>query len=74
MEEGGLTRQDPTLMRGLEWLERHQETDGEWHASSLNESRDPNSDVGRFMNDAATGYAVLALEIARKDTRADGAF
>ena len=74
MEEGGVTRQDPTLMRGLEWLERHQEPDGEWHASSLNESRDPNSDVGRFMNDAATGYAVLALEIARKDTRADGAF
>ena len=74
MEEAGVTRQDPTLMRGLEWLERHQEPDGEWQASSLNESRDPNSDVGRFMNDAATGYAVLALEIARKDTRADGTF
>jgi squalene-hopene/tetraprenyl-beta-curcumene cyclase len=74
MEEAEVTRQDPTLMRGLEWLERHQEPDGEWQASSLNESRDPNSDVGRFMNDAATGYAVLALEIARNDARAGGTF
>jgi squalene-hopene/tetraprenyl-beta-curcumene cyclase len=65
MEESGTSRRDTTLKRGLEWLEQHQEKDGDWHASSLNKQRDPQSDVGRFMSDAATGYAVLALEKAR---------
>jgi squalene-hopene/tetraprenyl-beta-curcumene cyclase len=65
IEESGASRGDSTLKRGLEWLEQHQGKDGDWHASSLNEARDPKSDVGRFMSDAATGYAVLALEKAR---------
>jgi hypothetical protein len=65
MVESGVSRQDKVLTRGAEWLERHQGKDGEWRASSLNEDRDPKSDVGRFMDDAATGYAVLALEKMR---------
>jgi squalene-hopene/tetraprenyl-beta-curcumene cyclase len=65
LEESGSSRQDPMVKRGLEWLEEHQEKDGDWYASSLNEERDPKSDVGRFMSDAATGYAVLALEESR---------
>jgi hypothetical protein len=30
----------------------------------MNGFRDPTSDLGRFMSDAATGYAVLAIQQA----------
>jgi len=47
---------------GREWLERHQDrATGAWAAASWNKKRDPASDVGKFMSDAATAYAVLAL-------------
>jgi hypothetical protein len=62
LEETGTSRQDPMVMHGLQWLERHQDSDGSWRAESLNEKRNPQTDVGRFMTDAATGYAVMALE------------
>ncbi len=62
LEDSGTDRQDKTVRRGIEWLERHQENDGSWWAHSLNEKRDPQSDIGRFMRDAATSYAVIALE------------
>jgi len=68
MEESGTSRRDATLKRGLEWLEQHQENNGDWRATSLNKKRNPKSDVGRFMSDAATAYAVLALEDAQSLT------
>jgi squalene-hopene/tetraprenyl-beta-curcumene cyclase len=65
LEEAGVKPQDPVLNRGLRWLEQHQKKDGSWWATSLNGSYDPDSDIARFMPDAATGYAMLALEKAR---------
>jgi hypothetical protein len=59
----------PALSRGLAWLVSHQEASGRWGATSLNKQRDPASDPARFMNDAATAYAVLALSRAAAPTR-----
>jgi squalene-hopene/tetraprenyl-beta-curcumene cyclase len=50
------------VLRGLDWLASNQDrTTGGWPAWSLNKNRDPNSDTGKFMSDAATGYAIMAL-------------
>lgn len=65
IEESGNSAGNESLKRGLSWLELNQQKDGNWLAASPNKLRDPESNVGRFMNDAATGYAVLAIENAR---------
>jgi hypothetical protein len=67
LEKSGAPSDDPTLQHGLDWLRHHQETNGSWYAPSLNARRNFRTDVGQFMSDAATGYAVLALESAPPD-------
>ncbi len=63
LEQLGLPRTQPALKRAITWLSRNQNAgDGRWPASSLNKERPLESDAGRFMSDAATAYAVLALE------------
>jgi squalene-hopene/tetraprenyl-beta-curcumene cyclase len=62
MEKTGIHSRDSVLQRGLAWLRTHQSQKGSWWASSMNGFRDPASDLGHFMSDAATGYATLALE------------
>jgi squalene-hopene/tetraprenyl-beta-curcumene cyclase len=62
LRESGSSRAAAHVERGRRWLVQHQDpSTGMWRASSLNKQRDPASDVGKFMSDAATAYAVLAL-------------
>jgi len=57
---------DPHVARGVQWLIANQDkATGAWTSWSVNKDRDPKSDPGPFMTDAATAYAVLALEARR---------
>jgi len=68
LEQAGQGRD--AVQRGLTWLVENQRghggfwirgPEGFWIATSQNKHRLPWSNVGRFMADAATGFAVLAL-------------
>jgi squalene-hopene/tetraprenyl-beta-curcumene cyclase len=67
LQEAGVGRDNVQLKRGLEWLLRNQDVaNGFWPASSVNKRRHISSETGRFMSDAATAYAVLALTESEK--------
>ena len=65
-------RADEHIQRAIAWLKANQDrSTGAWPAWSLNKNRDPNSAAGPFMSDAATGYAVMALEGWHKPKSSD---
>jgi squalene-hopene/tetraprenyl-beta-curcumene cyclase len=62
IQHAGIPHTRSAMNAARRWLIRNQDqTTGLWPAYSLNKQRDPASDVGRFMSDAATAYSVLAL-------------
>jgi hypothetical protein len=61
LQTAGVPKDDVKIAKGLDWLRDHQTTTGAWRTVSVNKKRDPNSHSGKFMSDAATAFAVLAL-------------
>jgi squalene-hopene/tetraprenyl-beta-curcumene cyclase len=61
LQTAGVPKDDGKVAKGLAWLKRNQTATGEWRSVSLVKKRDPASHTGKFMSDAATAFAVLAL-------------
>jgi squalene-hopene/tetraprenyl-beta-curcumene cyclase len=62
LEEAGLRKTSPNIKKALAWLSHNQDqSTGAWPTVSPNVTRDASTDVGKFMTDSATAYAVLAL-------------
>jgi hypothetical protein len=62
LQEAGEAPDAPSVRQGRAWLEANQNAStGAWPAVSVNKERDLASDRGKFMSDAATAYAALAL-------------
>jgi squalene-hopene/tetraprenyl-beta-curcumene cyclase len=57
----GVASHEAQVAKGLAWLRSHQAATGEWRTSSVNKKRNSATHVGKFMSDAATAYAILAL-------------
>jgi squalene-hopene/tetraprenyl-beta-curcumene cyclase len=60
-QTAGLSKSHVKVAKGLEWLNSNQTTTGAWRSVSLVKKRDLASHRGKFMSDAATAFAVLAL-------------
>lgn len=64
LQQAGISQENAQLKKGLAWLTENQNrAGGFWQAYSLNKNEEHHisPDTARFMNDAATAYAVLAL-------------
>lgn len=61
LQIAGQPKDDARIAKGLAWLKRNQAATGAWRSVSVVKKRDPASHTGKFMSDAATAFAVLAL-------------
>jgi len=62
LQRAGVGQSNPGVRRAVEWLKSHQDPQsGSWAADSMNKKYEPDSMQARFMRDAATAFATLAL-------------
>ena len=61
LQIAGVPKDEVKIAEGLDWLKSNQSATGAWRGVSVNKKRDPASHSGKFMSDAATAFAVLAL-------------
>jgi hypothetical protein len=67
LKQTGVPANRAEMQRAIRWLVANQDTaQGLWPAYSLNKQRDLATDLGRLMSDAATSYAVMALEAVQR--------
>jgi hypothetical protein len=62
VQRAGLRPEHPGVAKGLAWLRGNQQPSGAWPGYSVNKRRDPETHAGKFMSDAATAFALLALD------------
>jgi squalene-hopene/tetraprenyl-beta-curcumene cyclase len=60
LKRAGVAADHPQLQKAIGWLVANQK-EGTWPIHYPNRSRDPQTDIGKFMRDAATAFAILAL-------------
>jgi len=66
LQRAGVARSTPPIGRALDWLKSHQDRQsGNWPGDSMNKQYPAGSMEKRFMQDAATAFATLALLEAR---------
>ena len=66
MQQAAVPSTAVALQKARAWLVAKQNpVTGAWPASSVNKQRDPASEASKFMSDAATAYATLALTHGR---------
>lgn len=63
MYEAGIPAENKLIQAGRKWLVANQAADGHWNATSVNKERPATADPAKFMSDAATAYATLALSV-----------
>lgn len=56
LRQAGISRDDPALVRAVEWLKKNQRESGRWFTRSLS------TDTYHYIANAGTGFAVLALK------------
>lgn len=59
LRQAGIPADDPALKRGIDWLKTNQRVSGRWFTRSLNGVKQ------HYISDAASAFAVMALQSAR---------